>query len=211
MKNWIGNIPVLSQGIKLLKSGWTTVKSWIGNIPVISQGISLIKSGWTSIKNWIGSHVVSVGISLFKSGWSSLSSWIGDKVSVGVSLFKSGWSSLKKFFGLSDGGYNSGHGWKFFERGGFIDNGQAQFWKNIPMYANGTTNAGLHGSMFVAGENGAEMVGHINGQTEVLPNRNGYEKCRGIGYGSVYGLLEKYVQSNDGMLQCDYSLYPRKL
>lgn len=36
------------------------------------------------------------------------------------------------------------------------------------MYANGTTNAGLHGSMFVAGENGAEMVGHINGQTEVL-------------------------------------------
>lgn len=168
VKNWIGNIPVLSQGIKLLKSGWTTVKSWIGNIPVISQGISLIKSGWTSIKNWIGSHVVSVGISLFKSGWSSLSSWIGDKVSVGVSLFKSGWSSLKKFFGLSDGGYNSGHGWKFFERGGFIDNGQAQFWKNIPMYANGTTNAGLHGSMFVAGENGAEMVGHINGQTEVL-------------------------------------------
>ena len=168
IKNWIGNIPVLSQGIKLLKSGWTTVKSWIGNIPVISQGISLIKSGWTSIKNWIGSHVVSVGISLFKSGWSSLSSWIGDKVSVGVSLFKSGWSSLKKFFGLSDGGYNSGHGWKFFERGGFIDNGQAQFWKNIPMYANGTTNAGLHGSMFVAGENGAEMVGHINGQTEVL-------------------------------------------
>ena len=168
VKNWIGNIPVLSQGIKLLKSGWTTVKSWIGNIPVISQGISLIKSGWTSIKNWIGSHVVSVGISLFKSGWTSLSSWIGDKVSVGVSLFKSGWSSLKKFFGLSDGGYNSGHGWKFFERGGFIDNGQAQFWKNIPMYANGTTNAGLHGSMFVAGENGAEMVGHINGQTEVL-------------------------------------------
>ena len=36
------------------------------------------------------------------------------------------------------------------------------------MYKNGTTNAGLHGSMFVAGENGAEMVGHINGQTEVL-------------------------------------------
>lgn len=168
VKNWIGNIPTLSQAISLIKSGWTTVKSWIGNIPVISQGISLIKSGWTSIKNWIGSHVVSVGISLFKSGWSSLSSWIGDKVSVGVSLFKSGWSSLKKFFGLSDGGYNSGHGWKFFERGGFIDNGQAQFWKNIPMYANGTTNAGLHGSMFVAGENGAEMVGHINGQTEVL-------------------------------------------
>lgn len=168
VKGWVGNIPTLSQAISLIKSGWSTVKGWIGNIPVISQGISLIKSGWTSVKNWIGSHVVSVGISLFKSGWSSLSSWIGNKVSVGVSLFKSGWTSIKKFFGLSDGGYNTGHGWKFFERGGFIDNGQAQFWKNIPMYANGTANAGLHGSMFVAGENGAEMVGHINGQTEVL-------------------------------------------
>ena len=137
-------------------------------MPVISQGISLIKSGWTTVKNWIGSHVVSVGISLFKSGWSSLSSWIGNSVSVGVSLFKDGWTSIKRFFGLSSGGYDTGHGFKMFERGGFIDNGQAQFWKNIPMYANGTANAGLHGSMFVAGENGAEMVGHINGQTEVL-------------------------------------------
>lgn len=168
VKNWIGNIPVLSQGIKLLKSGWTTVKGWIGNIPVISQGISLIKSGWSSIKNWIGSHTVSVGISLFKSGWSSLSSWIGNKVSVGVSLFKSGWSSLKKFFGLESGGYNTGHGWKMFEQGGYINGSKSGFWKSIPMYANGTANAGLHGSMFVAGENGAEMVGHINGQTEVL-------------------------------------------
>lgn len=191
VKNWIGNIPVLSQAIQLIKSGWSTVSGWIGNIPTLSQAISLVKSGWTSVKGWIGSipaieqaikliksgwssiagfvgTSVSVGVSLFKSGWSSLSSWIGNKVSVGIKLFKSGWSSIKSFFGLSSGGYNSGHGWKFFEKGGFIDNGQAQFWKSVPMYKNGTTNAGLHGSMFVAGENGAEMVGHINGQTEVL-------------------------------------------
>ena len=168
VKGWIGNIPVLSQGIKLLKSGWTTVKGWIGNIPVISQGISLIKSGWTSVKKWINTSTVSVGISLFKSGWSSLSSWIGTKVSVGVSLFKSGWTSIKKFFGLSSGGYDSGHGFKMFESGGYINGSMSGFWKSVPMYANGTANAGLHGSMFVAGENGAEMVGHINGQTEVL-------------------------------------------
>ena len=191
VKNWIGNIPVLSQAIQLIKSGWSTVSGWIGNIPTLSQAISLVKSGWSSVKGWIGSipaieqaikliksgwssiagfvgTSVSVGVSLVKSGWSSLSSWIGNKVSVGIELFKSGWSSIKSFFGLSSGGYNSGHGWKFFEKGGFIDNGQAQFWKSVPMYKNGTTNAGLHGSMFVAGENGAEMVGHINGQTEVL-------------------------------------------
>ena len=168
VKSWIGNIPTLSQGISLLKSGWSTVKSWIGSLSVISQGISLIKSGWTSVKSWINTSSVSVGISLFKSGWSSISSFVGTSVSVGISLFKSGWSSIKSFFGLSSGGYNTGHGWKMFEQGGFIKNGRSEFWKNIPMYANGTANAGLHGSMFVAGENGAEMVGHINGQTEVL-------------------------------------------
>ena len=191
VKNWVGNIPTLSQGISLLKSGWTSVKNWVGSIPVISQGISLLKSGWSTVKSWIGSLPVisqgislfksgwstiskyigttsSVGISLWKNGWSSISSWIGTSVSVGISLFKSGWSSIKSFFGLSSGGYNTGHGWKMFEQGGYIKNGQSEFWKNIPMYANGTANAGLHGSMFVAGENGAEMVGHINGQTEVL-------------------------------------------
>ena len=192
IKGWIGNIPTLSQAISLIKSGWSTVKNWIGYIPTISQAISLIKSGWSSVKNWIGylpvisqgislfksgwysisSFVgtsVSVGVSLFRSGWSSLSSWIGNRVSVGISLFKSGWSSIKSFFGLSSGGYNTGHGFQMFSGGGYINaKGNSGFWKSIPMYANGTANAGLHGSMFVAGENGAEMVGHINGQTEVL-------------------------------------------
>lgn len=166
VKGWIGNIPTISQGISLLKSGWSTVKGWIGSLPTISQGISLIKSGWTSISKWIGSHTVSVGISLFKSGWKSISSFVGTSVSVGISLFKSGWTSIKKFFGLSSGGYNTGHGWKFFENGGYIKNAMSGFWNDIPKYASGGNVN--HGSMFVAGENGAEMVGHINGQTEVL-------------------------------------------
>lgn len=166
IKNWIGNIPTLSQAISLIKSGWSTVKNWIGNIPVISQGISLLKSGWTTVKGWIGSHTVGVGISLWKSGWSSISSFVGTSVSVGVSLFKLGWSSIKNFFGLSSGGYNTGHGWKFFENGGYIKNAMSGFWNDIPKYASGGNVN--HGSMFVAGENGAEMVGHINGQTEVL-------------------------------------------
>jgi hypothetical protein len=38
-------------------------------------------------------------------------------------------------------------------------------WKNIPQYAAGTLNAG---TVFVAGEAGAEAVAHINGKTEVL-------------------------------------------
>ena len=46
--------------------------------------------------------------------------------------------------------------------GGVLSNGS---WHSIPQYAGGTPNAG---SVFVAGEAGAEVVGHINGRTEVL-------------------------------------------
>lgn len=39
-------------------------------------------------------------------------------------------------------------------------------WHNIAQYANGGLPS--HGSMFVAGERGAELVGHVGGRTEVL-------------------------------------------
>lgn len=164
VKNWVGNIPTLSQAINLIKSGWQTVKGWIGNIPTLSQAISLIKSGWTTVKNWIGSHIVDVGISLWKNGWRSISSFVGTSVSVGISLFKSGWTSIKKFFGLADGGIVGANGGvKMFASGGIIT---PNMWKAMPKYAGGTNRA--HGSMFVAGESGAELVGHVNGTTEVL-------------------------------------------
>ena len=148
----------------MLKSGWSTVKNWIGSLPVIAQGISLFKSGWTTIKNWIGSHTVGVGISLWKNGWSSISSFVGTSVSVGISLFKSGWTSIKKFFGLANGGIVGANGGvKMFASGGIIT---PNMWKAMPKYAGGTNRA--HGSMFVAGESGAELVGHVNGTTEVL-------------------------------------------
>ena len=164
VREWVGNIPVVSQGISLLKSGWSSVKNWIGSLPVIAQGISLFKSGWTTIKNWIGSHTVGVGISLWKNGWSSISSFVGTSVSVGISLFKSGWTSIKKFFGLANGGIVGANGGvKMFASGGIIT---PNMWKAMPKYAGGTNRA--HGSMFVAGESGAELVGHVNGTTEVL-------------------------------------------
>ena len=164
VRNWIGSIPVLNQAIKLLKSGWTTVANWIGSIPALNQAIKLVKSGWSSLSSWIGT-ASSVGISLWKNGWSSISNFVGTSVSVGISLFKSGWTSIKKFFGLENGGILGANGGvKIFGSGGIIS-GQ-RFWNAIPKYANGTTRA--HGSLFVAGENGEEMVGHVNGTTEVL-------------------------------------------
>ena len=46
--------------------------------------------------------------------------------------------------------------------GGIFSNG---FWSSIPQFANG---GALHGSLFLAGEAGAELVGHVGGRTEVL-------------------------------------------
>jgi hypothetical protein len=48
-------------------------------------------------------------------------------------------------------------------KGGILSNG---VWSNIPQYAGGTANA--HGSLFLAGEAGPEIVGHVGGRTEVL-------------------------------------------
>jgi hypothetical protein len=47
--------------------------------------------------------------------------------------------------------------------GGVFSNNR---WTDIPQYAGGTLNA--HGSLFLAGEAGPEIVGHVGGRTEVL-------------------------------------------
>lgn len=66
----------------------------------------------------------------------------------------------------------SGGGWKLVTRaaGGAIDRlGRVSNFANggiINAYAGGTTNA--HGTMFLAGENGPEIMGHVGGRTEIL-------------------------------------------
>ena len=167
VKEWIGNIPVLDQGIKLVKSLWTTVANWIGNIPVLNQAIGLAKSAWSTVSSWVSNHLggaVNKGIGLATSGWSTVASWvqnkIGGSVSVTVNLLR-GWAgTIKNWLGFEGGGVITNKGVTFCANGGVFDG-------KIPMYANGT-NAPSHGSLFVAGENGAEMVGHIRGRTEVM-------------------------------------------
>lgn len=171
VREWIGSIPTLSQGISLLKSGWTTVKNWIGNIPVLSQAISLIKSGWSAVSAWVKNFmggVVEKGIRLIKSDWSTVAQWVRDRiggtVDVTINLVSKWKGRIKKFLGLSGGGaVSAGGGIKMFASGGIIT---PNMWKAMPKYAGGTNRT--HGSMFVAGESGAELVGHVNGTTEVL-------------------------------------------
>jgi hypothetical protein len=67
----------------------------------------------------------------------------------------------RSFKGGNSPGGGSGRG--RHANGGILTNG---FWQNIPQYAGGTS--GAHGTMFIAGEAGPEIVGHIGGRTEVL-------------------------------------------
>lgn len=100
-------------------------------------------------------------------------------------------------------GFSSVGGGGFRANGGVYSNGT---WKNIPQYANG--GAPSHGTMFVAGESGAEIVGHINGKTEVL---NQSQIASAIysatlsamsqvmnSYGSQYNEIDVHVHTDEG-------------
>lgn len=80
-------------------------------------------------------------------------------------------------------GLSSFLGLKTKAAGGIYSNGS---WKNIPQYANGGMPS--HGSMFIAGEAGTEIVGHINGRTEVL---NQSQIASAI-YSAVYNAMSQF-------------------
>lgn len=54
-----------------------------------------------------------------------------------------------------------------FANGGYLTGGgRAGWWNSVSKYAAGSSRA--HGTLFVAGEAGPEVVGHVGGRTEVL-------------------------------------------
>ena len=69
------------------------------------------------------------------------------------------------------------------KNGGVYSNGS---WKNIQQYANGGTPS--HGTLFWAGEAGAEVVAHANGKTEVL---NQSQIASAI-YSAVYSAMSQF-------------------
>ena len=78
-----------------------------------------------------------------------------------LSTFLEKWTGKKISFGVEA---NSGNFkmWEKAKGGAFYNNS----WHDIPQYANG--GAPSHGTVFVGGENGPEIAGHINGRTEIL-------------------------------------------
>ena len=159
-------------GVKLVKSGWSTIKKWVGNIPTLSQAIQLTKSKWSSVKKWIGNlPKISQPIGLAKKGWSSVSRWIGSMptLSAKIKLVKSGWSTIKKWLGnltykLSFKLPKIGVNWGSKKVAGFTIKYPSGFYT----YAKGGFPD--FGELFVAREAGPEMVGRIGSKSTVANN-----------------------------------------
>lgn len=155
-----------------------SVAWWIDNVADpkksgVSRGVGLwrnfgrgIGSVWSFI-NSFGTSGVSRGVGLYKDwgNYSTVAAWVtskflGGTVSIGVELFKWGWSSIRSFFGLSKGGFDTGHGFRMFPKfaqGGFVKR-----------YAQGGLPDGSQ--LFWAREAGPELVGTIGGHTAVMNN-----------------------------------------
>ena len=128
------------------KSKWGTKKLSLGlttdsNYKSELTGTSST-SVWSKTKTAWGTRTLSVGITTSKTAlntwWNTIKSWVRGQ-NINGSI------PLDRAKG---GAYFGGR------------------WHNIAQYASGGLPS--HGSMFVAGEAGAEVVGHVNGRTEVL-------------------------------------------
>ncbi|MBQ6346174.1 MAG: hypothetical protein IJI71_01300 [Clostridia bacterium] len=87
--------------------------------------------------------------------------------SVGININTGGVIANGQFKRFASGGITTNAGvYHPFAAGGVISGGMARYLANVPHYAGGTTRA--HGTIFVAGEAGPEIMGHINGRTEIL-------------------------------------------
>ena len=178
--------------IGLLRYGWTSMLVWLGLNLIYSAKIALTKYGWSSMDAFLTTNNVHYAIiGLKKSNWSTIEKFIGTTVWVGIKLYNaSGYKSVAQFLGIdkgltvplkitggggqnySGGGQTSGGGGQTSgggagrgrrANGGVYSNG---VWHDIPQFAGGAR--GIHGTMFLAGEAGPEIVGNIGGRTEVL-------------------------------------------
>ncbi len=140
----------------------------------VTGNVSLAKSGWTSISAFVGT-AVTTKVTLSNSGtnWASgllayLTGNTKGEATVKVNLTNgtggTTWVAMTKALGgiITAGGRSLA-----FASGGLLTNsGRPRWWDGVQKYAAGTSRA--HGTLFAAGEAGPEIVGHINGRTEIL-------------------------------------------
>lgn len=172
-KNFGGNV---NKPVGLKKSDWKTVYAFVtsskrwGKTP--EKKISLGKHNWSSVSSWVKQYnkdttEAKVALKNSTKNWhstygGSFKNWVwgGKNVSHEIVV-----NVRYKTKGKVPKGVKSGHA----ANGGVFTSDSYETFANggvIKHYAGGTPDT--HGSMFIAGEAGAELVGHINGRTEVM-------------------------------------------
>lgn len=173
LKNVVGGSSIVNKAIGLVQDfkGFKTVSGWLKNIvwgttPNKEIGLkSAFGTGIKTVAGWIKSVVWGVTplkeIGLKKNfignngkAYNTVTAWVQSyigtgSVTVGAKLSNVAQNAVNNAMNKANGG-------------AFYNNA----WHNIQQYANGGMPS--HGTMFVAGEAGAEVVGHIGGRTEVI-------------------------------------------
>lgn len=142
---------------KLFESSAINDKKWLymeGWVNKLFEAAALKNNKWLYLQGWINELHESRLIDDEK--WLYLTGWINQ-------LQKTENAKLVLTGTLTDSGSKSNKAnFVFAKNGGIFSRG---FWRSVPQYAGGSLNAG---TAFIAGEAGPEIVGHVNGKTEVL-------------------------------------------
>lgn len=194
--NWFKSNPELATNLTstIKESGNTTIETFSslwksikdGTNKTVSAVVGLTrkttgKGSWTTVGDWVtratgNKNKVTASVGLSKGWDGSMDDWAQRNVNTGI------WATVN----LAKGNFSTVAGWLVSQFGqmnvvknkdsitvkeinhalGGVFDAMKGVWSAIPQYARG----GLpnHGTLFAAGEAGAEVVGHIGGRTEVL-------------------------------------------
>lgn len=169
------------------KTWWTNAKTWWAEAKKgqwLADMFTKVYNGaagwWASVSAWwnqakgpLSELYVSVANTM-GYWWNQIQTWWNQTKGVltldfsiysKVDYTKPVTTTLKDVWNAFTGQSNNTSHSRGFASGGFINGNVAHHW-SIPAYAGGTNRA--HGSLFLAGEAGPEIVGHLGGRTEVL-------------------------------------------
>lgn len=160
------------------KSWWASIVRWFNkgkkapqnSLEMTADVKNTSGNWWGNIKNWFSREgknwwnklEMSVEVKNEASTWwdNVVKWWNGIKRTLGFSVAAQGGS-------FAAGGYVTNAGrMGAFSSGGAVTGSGATWFDSVRKYAAGTGRA--HGTVFVAGEAGPEIVGHVNGRTEIL-------------------------------------------
>ena len=187
VKKWWNNLGDKVTGIKskkihtvLSRENWGTVQGWWDGLKDKVTGIKsktihtvLSRSNWGTVQKWfddLGAKYTDASTTLkvkLKSVWDSIVQWF-NKTFSGNTRTAPVVTMLVKYKNKNKPNANDRKDTNPYDDDaeGAAYYGYGYAWHKIAQYARGGLPS--HGTMFVAGEAGAETVGHIHGRTEVL-------------------------------------------